>query len=305
MTALRPATVLCVLVALTLPALASAGGPIGGGPAGGLYYYAGSSSLSVGGNQGRFTACSEPGTRVIGGGFDSDTASEDGFVSLATPQDAGDSDSKPDDGWFTDVVNVSGSPTNFTSYAICSFDAVKYPSATGAIKRGKTGTVKARCPSGTRGTAGGLESASTNLIRMSAVYPIDGGDADKKLDDGWAVKARNLDATKVTVTVRAVCAAGVKMLYRDDVGGLAHIDPNSTLGLSATPCNDDGFVSGGGTRPVKPLGASDASITASVPADTSFDADAVPDDRVSFEEVNDNPVAGGDVHFYTACVVRG
>ena len=292
------------VVALAVPAVALAGGPIGG-TTGGLYYYAESNSLSVGGNQGTGQICSEPGTRVIGGGFDSDTASADGFVSLSAPYDAGDNDSKPDDGWSVNVVNVSGVPTNFSAYAYCSLDAVKYPSATKGIRAGRTGTVKVTCPEGTRGTAGGLESATTNLIRMSAVYPFDGSDGNNQLDDGWAVKATNLDAARVSVTARAVCAAGVKMEYRDDFSGNTHINANSTLGLLASVCDDDSVVTGGGSRSAKPLSAGDASITAMVPTDSNFDGDAVPDDRLTFEEVNDNPVVGGDLHFYTACLARG
>lgn len=301
---LKGAVAAAGVVALAAPATALAGGPIGGGSAGGLFYYVGNTNLPSNGLTGRTTICSEPNTRVIGGGFDSDNGSADGFTTLSSPIDAGDEDSKPDDGWYEEARNVRGMDTTLSSYAICGFDAVKYKTASRTLKAQTTGAVKVACPNGTRGTAGGLQEADTNGIRMSGLYPIDNNDAGTKPDDGWAVKATNFDFTPATVTVAAVCAVGVKMVYREDVGGLAHIDPNSTLGLSATTCPDNGFVTGGGARPVNPLSAADASITAMVPADTAFDGDAIPDDRLSFEETNDNPAVGGDLHFYTACLVR-
>ncbi|MEO8093034.1 MAG: hypothetical protein ABI726_10045 [bacterium] len=139
-----------VALALVAPGGATAVSPIGGEPAGGLFYFAGSVSLPVSGNAGRLTVCSEPGTRTIGGAFDADAGSLDGLVAQTFPAGSDDADSKPDDGWYTNSINVSGSSTSMTSYAVCSFDPVKYRTATKSIGAGKTGTVKVTCPSGTR-----------------------------------------------------------------------------------------------------------------------------------------------------------
>jgi hypothetical protein len=290
------------VLALIAPAGAVAGGPIGGGPAGGLYYYAGLSSLSIGGLQGRTTICSQPSTRAVGGGFDSDNASADGFVARSTPQDA-DDDGKPDDGWYTEVLNLSGVGTSFTSYAVCGNDKVRYRTAAEPVKAGRAGTITARCPVGTRGTAGGLADATTNSVRLASLYPIDGGDAGKNLDDGWAARVVNTGGEKAKVTTIATCTQGVKMTYLDDANEITQIPANDTLAISASVCPDDAYTTGGGTRAPKAL-SGDLSITAMIPNDSDFDVDAVPDDRMYFEEVNDNPTQGGKVHLFTACLSR-
>jgi hypothetical protein len=287
---------------LTLAATALAGGPLGGGPAGGLYYYLGTAPLPAGGVAQRTSVCSEPNTRVIGGAFDTDTGSQTGVLMRSQPFDADDSDDKPDDGWWTWAQSRRLGDGTLASYAICSFDTIKYRSQTRQLEADATGTRKTSCPDGTRVTSGGVETPNDSSVEVSASYPIDDGDAGKKPDDGWAARTWNFQANTAFVTVHAVCVVGARMQYTSS--DLA-IGTNTTFEVYSFPCSDDAFLTGSGARPLAPLTIEGSGITAAVPADLAVmsDPDSVPDDRVIFQARNDD--AGGDIRYFTACIRRG
>jgi hypothetical protein len=291
-----------VALALAVPAVALAGGPIGGGPAGGLSYFFGYTTMSSnGGSSGVAAQCPSP-MHTIGGGFDSDTGSLNGRLYESTPH-AADSDGRPNDGWRVGATDLRSENADLNAYAICSTDRVKYRSVTGGIKAGRARTLTATCPDGTRGTAGGLDTDGFPLVTLSAVYPVDGPDANAALDDGWAVRAFNPGTTKVTVTARAICVVGVKTQYlKVNLG----IGGNTTFGFSAPICGADGFLTGGGAQPKDPLKAKKARITAMVPSDIggADEPDTVPDDRLTFEAANDDIATGGTISYYTVCLIR-
>lgn len=105
------------------------------------------------------------------------------------------------------------------------------------------------------------------------------------------MKALNIDTGRATVTAHAICAVGAKLRYVVDTLPIA---AGSGFGVSATTCGDDGFVTGGGAKPKAPLTVQDYRLTASVPGDVNLgnDMDNVPDDRLAFDAVNENPVTG-------------
>jgi hypothetical protein len=290
------------VAALVIAAVAIAGGPIGGGPVEGLYYHMTSATMLPGGTSGVGSICSEPGTHAVGGGIEADTGSSDGLVASSAPYDApGEEDSRPDDGWAVTATNLRDVSATVWAWSICAEDKVKYRSTEATIKPGKTATVKATCPNGTKGTAGGLANPIYQ-VQLSALYPFDGDDAGNKLDDGWAVQAYNYGSDKARVSAYALCVADVKISY-----GTAGVDIGaaSTTAVQTTVCADDAATSGGGARPRPPLTPKLARITAMITADSGFDGDSVPDDRLSAEAANDAAQTGGTIRFYTACLSRG
>ena len=280
---------------------ALAGGPLGGGPAGGLYYYLGTSTLPSGGVANRTTVCSEPGSRVIGGGFDTDTGSQTGVLLRSQPFNA-DSDDKPDDGWWTWAQSRRFGDGTLASYAICSFDnGIKYRSRQIRLESDETETLRTPCPDETRVTSGGVETPNDDQVEVSGTYPVDDNDAGAKPDDGWAAKMWNFESNRAFVTVHAVCVAGARMQYTTSDFG---IGADTTFELFSFPCSDDAYMTGAGARPLSPLTIEGSGITAAIPADLEAgESDTVPDDRAIFQTRNDD--AAGDIRYLTACIRRG
>ena len=77
-----------------------------------------------------------------------------------------------------------GAAIDVTTFALCTVEALKHRYEDRIIF-GPGGSVKAKCPKGTRVLGGGFSRYPTDLI-VSA--PFDGQDADSAPDDGWKVK---------------------------------------------------------------------------------------------------------------------
>jgi hypothetical protein len=249
----------------------------------------------------RTTVCSEPGTRVIGGAFDTDTGSPTGVLLRSQPFDANDADEKPDDGWWTWSQSRRIGDGALASYAMCSFDAVRYRSRTIRVKSGDTGRLRTPCPAGTRVTSGGVETPNDDQVEVSASYPFDGADAGGQPDDGWAARTWNFQSTRAFVTVHAVCVVGARMQY---VLTEQPIGQATTTEFFSAVCADDAFLTGAGARPLAPLTIEGSGITAAVPTDFGgAELDTVPDDRALFQARNDD--AEGTIRYFTACIRRG
>jgi len=174
--------------------------------------------------------------------------------------------------WVATFTNESGGQQVIHSWAVCGrLDGRELRQSTVEDAPGGTEVVvKARCPSGTKVTGGGVSvSGVTSQSRTSA--PFDAGDDDLKPDDGWEVIAYPDQIADVSAF--ALCARGAFGYRTDTLGPF----PNSTLAFPQATCESSESVTGGGVR----IGGTspEARISHSSPADGFTDPDQVPDDR--------------------------
>lgn len=70
--------------------------------------------------------------------------------------------------------------------------------------KAQSGELVAKCPSGTHVYGGGPVSLF-DTATLNAGYPVDGGDAGRVPDDGWAMFYDNYETFPIDITLRAVC----------------------------------------------------------------------------------------------------
>jgi hypothetical protein len=282
------------LVALLVPALALADGSLGS--IGGFTYFASSATMFPHAGISSTAAVCPPGSgHVVGGGFDADTGSVGGLALESTPVDSpDDADHKPDDGWRAAAFDTRTVNADLAAFVVCANTKVSYKSSTKKVKGGKRAKLTAHCPAGTKDTAGGVQTGDFDAVQISSSYPVDDGDANKKPDDGWAAQVFNRGG-RATVTVWAVCAKGAEVTYIDSTVFPLEAGTPSEVALSVV--DDPLHITGGGASFPNRLSTPETRLTATAPTDAGFDVpeDTVPDDRMTLDVANDNPLSGGKI----------
>ena len=288
-----------VLAVLVVPASAHADGNLGS--IGGFTYFTSSANMISHGISGAGAVCLPGSGHVVGGGFDADTGSEGGLALESTPVDGPDADKKPDDGWRATAFDTRAVSADVATFAVCANTAVSYKSSTKKVKGGKRARLTAHCPSGTKDTAGGVQTGDFDSVQISSSFPFDDGDANKKPEDGWSAQVFNR-GERATVTVWAICAKGAEVVYVNDTA--FPLEPGSTEEVDGSVVSDPLHVTGGGESYPSVLSTPETRLTATVPTDAAFDVpdDSVPDDRMAFDAANDNPFSGGKIHRWTVAV---
>lgn len=172
-----------------------------------------------GGMAGDIAACPS-GTSVVGGGV-AVAGAFDNFHVLTSSHpidDLVDVDLVPDDGWQGQSFNYGDADAG-TVFAVCM--SQEHLGVSGDDAGGSVGKVnyvrrshvlpplaqdggKARCPTGTTITGGGLQSAGDDRLAASS-FPIDLGDGDKVADDGWKALLNNHLVMEGNLDVFAIC----------------------------------------------------------------------------------------------------
>jgi hypothetical protein len=141
------------------------------------------------------------GYRVIGGGLQSANP-----VVLATaPFDAGDPDSKPDDGWRIRATNASAQPQELIAHAVCRAAGawqLSYRSVSESVSGGTTDGTTRSCPAGAAVTGGGVRiDAGPGAARLFEMFPAGGAPPQQ----AWFGAITNLSMGSISATVHAIC----------------------------------------------------------------------------------------------------
>jgi hypothetical protein len=182
-----------------------------------------------------------------------------------------DQDGLTDDGWYS-IGNGPGTAEH-TGYSICIRDGdIRY-----RIRQ------IADSPSGLRSGSAGCSGAAWHVTSGSVFiattgswattsYPMDGPDADHRLDDGWQGGVYDAIGGMGGFSVYAICVRGETLRYVKE--GPAPVAAGEAL-VRRAGCPTDEHVVGGGARTSGPENRS--RLVATVPYDGN-DADDVPDD---------------------------
>ena len=190
-------------LALATAALAPAGST-NLGTTSGLTYMSETTSLGNAPASGSVTATCPGSRRVAGGAL--------GFPSGGTPHVNYSAPAGPG-AWTVFAFNGSLDSPSLKAYAICTQSRVKRRSTEISLKRDAAAKGVARCPGGTHVSGGGgAITGAASEAEINSTHPVDGPDSDGKPDDGWSVRAVNLDGSKKEVDVFALCLES-KMKY--------------------------------------------------------------------------------------------
>jgi hypothetical protein len=174
--------------------------------------------------------------QVLGGGGTTDGLFGEAYLSGSFPYDAGDKDSKPDDGWkvrvssFDRVVHAS-------VYAVCSRLQPTYRTGREEVPAGDDGGDNASCGSPERAIVHGGYRGPLGIVPTSS-YPFDGMGGDV-----WSVEAWNVTNDDLTVTTYAICSDDLPVIY----AGSTFAAPTGmqAFGQSDCPSNAPNVVGGG------------------------------------------------------------
>jgi hypothetical protein len=217
-------------------------------------------------------------THLVGTGGDSLVGVLPGLLNSVTPFDGDDEDLRPDDGARAYAFNTTASPGEIRVWAVCAAGKTIYRSQTSKLRINHAATAKARCPRDTSVVGGGnYITGSNDDATLQATRPFDGGDADRKPDDGWRVKAFNLRDFRKDLTAYAMCRKE-RPKY---VSSLGSSSPGPSGGGGATCSEHNRSVSGPGAQ----IGgeASLVRLTAYEPDDNTLEAGDEPDDYVTYQ----------------------
>jgi len=128
------------------------------------------------------TAVACGGGEVTSGGLGSDSSSADLIELEALEHSFNGKD--PAYNVLSAGFTKEGAAIDVTTFGLCTTEALEHRYKDRIIF-GPGGSVKAKCPKGTRVLGGGFSRYPTDLI---ASAPFDGKDADGAPDDGWKVK---------------------------------------------------------------------------------------------------------------------
>jgi hypothetical protein len=193
------------------------------GAVGGLTYMRDSTAMGAAPAEAEVTADCLPGTRLNGGGVTPPSSPfSESWVNTSLPVDGADAGSAPD-GRSGRIANLAGGAKSIAAYAICTAGSVRSRSARTRIDASDSGSVKAKCPAGTRVASGGagLDGAASKSY-LNSSYPLDGRDGDSKPDDGWKARAFNASSSRAHLRVSVQCVA-MPLAYRSfeaNTGGL-------------------------------------------------------------------------------------
>jgi hypothetical protein len=276
---------------LVLPPSAHAGLETGTdlGTEKGLNYRVSVAEDFVGNSFNSFVACLD-GARPIAGGIDLEFSAELARMGSTYPAQEGDLLE-----WRSQGYNLLGGTMDMSFFAVCrkvepsmwKFRSASKPVASAAIE-----TVKAACKPGFEVTGGGLQSANPRVL---ASAPYDGGDKDKKPDDGWKATALNDDPSARDLLAYASCRkAGTWDLQYLKTKQQAI---GSDASAASTDVCTDGVVTGGGASIVGTTGLT--RLHESYPADFG-DADETPADAWTSSLRNGSGAATSGT-FYAIC----
>lgn len=149
----------------------------------------------------QLTARCPAGTRVTGGGARLGGPIALLWLNSSYPIDAGDGDTKPDDGWRARGYNNSGLAEAMKVFAICADLRVRYVSSAGIDPN----YTFVHCPGTTHVTGGGLRiTGAADEAHVNSIDPF--ADAVNPPDDGIVGLGANNSGPPKTVTTFALCA---------------------------------------------------------------------------------------------------
>jgi len=208
------------------------------------------------------------GGRYLGGGVGSDT-----IFNALNPIDGPDQNIRPDDAVRTRGFTVSGSG-GIGSQAVCAAGTRVLNTVKAVAEPDKGATAMAPCPSGTHVTSGGGQvTGDTEVTRLHSSSPFDGGDRDKRPDDGWRVRAYNPSNSAVQVVANVFCA-DEQPRYQEQ-----EYEIQGGIGLGTSECETGRPLSVGArtSSPAAKHGLKELEVADSLEVNGG-DADSAPDD---------------------------
>jgi hypothetical protein len=183
------------------------------GKAGGVVYRSDSTAIGPPDSVVIEVAC--PGNKHASGAGFGTVSTLSGPVNRSVPTAGGD-------GWsLMRADDPGGPPGTSLAYAICDSKRRAYRAATRRIPDTESRTVKARCGRSQHVSGGGAVLLGAPVYgEIESTYPFDGPDRGRAPDDGWAVRASNLDHQSRRLKVTAVCTSA-RLRYRSETAELA------------------------------------------------------------------------------------
>jgi hypothetical protein len=228
------------------------------------------------------TADCPDGESIMGGGADVVSAQNGGTLSSLAPVDGPDDDTKLDDAFTMHAYNSTLQAGNATVWAMCAPGKTRVVAVTKPLKRNKTVGLHAACPKGTLVSGGGaLASGLSEEVFLNATQPWDSGDDGKLLDNGWQVKASNVEGAKKNLTGYALCRPDLTL---NPFVSLGVFEPGSDSSFVQNCANENLSVSGAGAK----IGGKGSltRLSAAYPFDDVSDDGEIPDDGVVMEGEN-------------------
>jgi hypothetical protein len=211
-------------------------------------------------------ATAGPDTKATGGGFTSTPGFADATALWSFPFPTS---------WRTYQYLSAGGMQFATGFLICKKGKLRYPERSVKVKGGKAGTAKVPCRDGMHiAGGGGLIQSVPGEARLNSSYPFDDGDAGKRPDDGWVVRAINEGDDADFLEAHAVCQKRepryVSNAPNDLVAG--------GTGGSIPFCRPAEHLIGLGAKLAGAAGTSELHILK--PQDSKADGGTLPDDGV-------------------------
>jgi len=237
---------LAAVAALGTGAVALAGAPVppndgddAVAKAGGLRYSADGRLADAGPVE---AGCGPARWRTIGGGGGVTGTTSERSLRTLRPVDFDDADDAFDEGWSVGGIGPAGSVA--TAQAICARgERIRYRVKDAPPSPAELRSANVGCGGGGfRVTAGGVRIGSADSF-ISSSFPHDGGDRDRRPDDGWTGKV--LDSGLAGFEVYAICVRGAVVDYRKKKPATIPTDSALTRRVG---CGKKGHAVGGGAR---------------------------------------------------------
>jgi hypothetical protein len=154
-----------------------------------------------------FRAKCPPRETALGGGLDVSPGYNSALVLTSVPDPPA-----PTGSWSGyEVVGWKSSVPGqrLTGWVICGGAEVSYLTTRGQVANNGSGRASAACPAATRLIGGGVLSPigkfSSEDIRPTSFYPVDGRDGDLMPDNRWSIESDDWGMTGGTIEATAVC----------------------------------------------------------------------------------------------------
>ncbi len=213
--------------------------------------------------------------QATGGGARLRGASASKFIESSLPRDVylgyGDPDDVPDDSW--DASGYGPAGKRLTTFGICARDAnLRYVFLD--VPDSPTGnrTASVGCGGGGYHAVGGGGLIAPSQSWTNSSHPYDGGDTDKRPDDGWTLRVFDPVGGIGGFVIEAICMRGAHLAYEKKRA--TGLDAGEAASRRAG-CGRGRHVLGGGLRISGPQ--DEARAASSFPFDGK-DRHKVPDD---------------------------
>jgi len=242
------------------------------------------------------TGCGPQTRKVLGGGARGQGPAPARNLSASLSTDSFlDPDSEPDDGW----VGGGEGGDRLTVYAVCisrGLGRLSYIHGDEVPDGPGERVARVNCAGGAHAVGGGgLATSSHADTHMGSTYPVDGGDRDRKPDDGWVFRAKD---PLGTVAGSVVCRTGSGVVYKKAVRrGIR----TGRAGAATAKCPRGTSVVGGGGRVKGTI--VNGRVTDTYPVDLRSDRNRVPDDGWRARSVNENG-SGNRLTVHAICLKR-